>query len=118
VREIRFESAYMYFFSPLEGTIASRLPGQLPEEIRKERLARLIEIQNSIAMAESRKLLNAELEILVEGISKKGKNHLIGKTQTGRLVDFKGNEDLIGKYVTLRICRTSTWTLSGELLSK
>jgi tRNA-2-methylthio-N6-dimethylallyladenosine synthase len=118
VRRVRFESAYMYYFSPRPGTDAATMPGQLPEAVRKGRLARLIEVQNDIALTESQRLIGQRFEVLVEARSTRSPGHLVGKTRTGRAVDFAGNPDLIGRFVGVTIERARAWTLSGTLAAE
>lgn len=118
VRDVRFESAFMYYYSPRQGTEAANFDNQIPEEIRKERLARLIELQNNIAFEESQKQLYKEVEILVDSVSSKKETHLVGKTRSGRVVDFPGNKNLIGSYVKIRIEKARLWTLSGKLVNQ
>jgi tRNA-2-methylthio-N6-dimethylallyladenosine synthase len=114
VEEVRFEAAYTYYYSPREGTPAASLPGALPETERKGRLARLIEVQNRIALEESRKHLGRTLEVLVEGPSERSAGNLLGKSRTGRVVDFPGGMERIGTFVPVRIERARNWTLSGR----
>ncbi|GAB4276185.1 MAG: tRNA (N6-isopentenyl adenosine(37)-C2)-methylthiotransferase MiaB [Candidatus Rifleibacteriota bacterium] len=116
VKRVRFESAFMYYYSPREGTEAAQMTNQIPEAIRKERLARLIKLQNNIAFEESQKQLHQELEVLVDSISSRKQSHVAGKTRTGRVVDFAGNPDLIGSYVRVKIDKARIWTLSGTLI--
>jgi tRNA-2-methylthio-N6-dimethylallyladenosine synthase len=116
VREVRFESAYMYYFSPRPGTRAASLPGLLPEEERKHRLARLIELQNRISWEESQKLVGRTLPVLFEGHSERTPGHLLGKTRTGRAVDCAAPPTLIGTIHPVRIDRARAWTLSGTLV--
>lgn len=117
VKEVRFEAAYMYYFSPREGTKAASFEGLLPEGTRKDRLARLIEVQNRIAVEESAKLVGKRFEVLAEAPSHRVKGNLIGKTRTGRIVDFPASESLIGSYVQVDIERARNWTLSGKMTS-
>lgn len=116
VREVRFESAYTYYYSPREGTPAASMAGMLPEEERKARLSRLIEVQNAISEEESRKQIGRTFEILVDGTSERTPGHLLGKTRTGRVVDFAGSPDLVGSFVRVKIERARLWTMSGSLL--
>lgn len=113
VRQIRFDSAFMYYFSPREGTRAVDLPEQLPEPVRKERLARLIELQNKISTEISTGLSGQVVEVLVEAPSTHSPGHFYGKTRTGRVVDFAGDASLIGRFVQVRVERTRLWTVSG-----
>lgn len=117
VKKVRYESAFMYYYSPRQGTAAAELGDQIPVKVRKERLARLIELQNNISLEESQKQLHREVEVLVDTISSKKKTHVAGKTRTGRVVDFAGTPELFGQYVKVRIDKARIWTLSGTLLT-
>lgn len=115
--KVGFDSAFMYYYSPRAGTSAESLPGQLSESVRKERLARLIELQNSIGLKKSQMLVGKKHKVFVESLNQRaGARNLVGKTRTGRSVDFLGTEDLIGKFVDLIITHARNWTLSGRLL--
>lgn len=116
VRQVAYDSAFMYYYSPREGTRAVDLPDQLPEQVRKERLARLIELQNKIGTEISATLVGKTVEVLAEAPSTHSPGHLYGKTRTGRVVDFAGATSLIGRFVQVRIDRTRLWTVSGTLI--
>jgi len=118
IKSIRYESAFMYFYSPREGTEAANLPEQLDEELRKTRLAKLIEIQTAISLEESQKLTGREFEVLVESEASRNKGFLVGKTRTGRSVDFAGDRSLIGQFVTIQIEKARNWTLSGTRIHR
>ena len=113
VRQARFDTAYMYFFSPRPGTKAADFPDQLPEEQRKARLARLIEVVNRIALEVSQKQIGRRFEVLVEELGDKP-GMVKGKTRPGRTVDFAGDASLIGKLVEVEITEARLWTLSGR----
>ena len=117
VKKVRYESAFMYFYSLRSGTEAAKMAEQLGEDEKKARLARLIEVQNRISLEESRKLIGHEYEILVESAAARDQNHLVGKTRGGRSVDFPGDKSLIGSYVQVRIEKARNWTLSGRMLN-
>ncbi len=118
IKQVRYESAYMYYYSPRPGTKAASMEGQLPDEVRKDRLARLIEIQNQIGREESVKLQGKTFEVLVESEASRDASHVYGKTRTGRVVDFEGDSSLIGKFVKVQIEQTRNWTLSGKLIKR
>ncbi len=118
VKKVRYESAYMYFYSPREGTEAASLPDQIQESERKKRLASLIEVQNKIGHEESQKLIGKTLEVLVESKAARDSAHVVGKTRTGRSVDFEADKSLIGQFVQVRIDVARNWTLSGSLISR
>ena len=113
VREVGFDSAFTFIYSPREGTPAARWPEQIPEEIKKERIYQLIELQNSISDAQMRRLVGTRQELLVEGRSKDG---LVGRTRTNRQVHFAGPAALYGSLVTVEITEASTWSLQGRII--
>lgn len=115
VREVRFESAFTYYYSPREGTPAASMQGLLPEEERKARLAELIKVQNRISEEESQAQVGKTFELLVDAASERTPGHMIGKTRTGRVVDFPGTPDLVGTFVHVTIDRARLWTMSGTL---
>lgn len=116
VKQIRYESAYMYYYSPRPGTKAASMPNQLADYIKKGRLARLIEIQNQISNEESQKQLGKTFEVLVESVASRSDFRVLGKTRTGRPVDFEGDPSLIGKFVNVKIDSARNWTLSGRIV--
>ena len=111
VEDVRFDSAFTFIYSPREGTPAARFPDQVPEEVKKERIYRLIDLQNRISGEKMQKLVGTKQELLVEGTSEQG---LVGRTRTNRQVFFAGPEELIGELVTVEITEASTWTLLGK----
>lgn len=115
IKQIRYESAFMYFYSPREGTQAATMTELLPEESRKARLAKLIEVQTEISLVESQKLIGRELEVLIESAASRNQGHLVGKTRSGRSVDFAGDPALIGSFAKVKIIKARNWTLSGKL---
>ena len=115
VRSVCFDSAFMYYFSPRSGTDAAEMGGQLPLELRKRRLAELIEVQNGISLQISRGLIGRELEVLVDKPTARSDGHLTGKTSGGRAVDFKGAAQLVGSYQKVIVEKARNWTLSGKL---
>ncbi|MCK9525791.1 MAG: tRNA (N6-isopentenyl adenosine(37)-C2)-methylthiotransferase MiaB [Limnochordia bacterium] len=113
VREVGFSSAFTFIYSPREGTPAARLPNQIPEEIKKERIYELIRVQNAISDSHMQLLIGTAQELLVEGRSKDG---LIGRTRTNRQVHFTGPDELVGSLVSVEITNASTWSLQGRIL--
>lgn len=113
VEEVRFDSAFTFIYSPREGTPAARFPDQVPEEVKKERIYRLIEFQNKISAEQIQKLVGTKQEILVDGTDEHG---LIGRTRTNRQVHFAGSPELVGEVVTVEITEAGTWTLRGRVV--
>ena len=114
-REVGFDSAYTFIYSPREGTPAAKMTDNVPMEVKKERLHRLNELVNAFALEKNKKLEGKMVEVLVEGESKKNPDVLTGHTRSNKVVHFRGSKSLIGKLVHVRIVTAKTWTLLGEL---
>ncbi|PKM83584.1 MAG: tRNA (N6-isopentenyl adenosine(37)-C2)-methylthiotransferase MiaB [Firmicutes bacterium HGW-Firmicutes-13] len=114
VERVRFDSAFTFIYSPRKGTTAADMPGQIPQEVRKERLRRLMEVQNRISREINDELKGETVEVLVEGISKQEPLMLTGRTRTNKIVNFKGKKELLGELVRVRITESRTWSFLGE----
>jgi len=116
-KEIEFDDAFTFIYSNRENTIASLMPDQVPLQVKKERLWRLINLQKEISTKINKNLEGEILEILVDKKSIKNiPNQLSGRTRTNKTVVFVGNEELVGQLVKVKIINSDTWTLYGELV--
>jgi len=118
LEKVRFDSAYTFLYSKRTGTPAAKREDQVPEEVKKRRFDRLLEVQNRISREINDGYMGKEVEILVEGLSKNNDETYTGRTSTDKIVHFKGREELIGKLVTVRIEQVQTWSLFGTLIEK
>lgn len=116
VREVGFDSAYTFIFSPREGTPAASMVDTTPESEKKDRLYRLIEEQTRISRKRNEELDQQTVEVLVEGISKTNPDILFGRTAGNKTVNFPADEALIGQLVNVKITEVRTWSLNGELV--
>ncbi len=114
VKEIGFDGAFTFCYSPLAGTKAAEFKERVTQEVSKERLRKLIEVQQGITLERNKPLIGQNLEVLVEGISKKSPYELEGRTWGNKIVIFKGKENLIGELISLRITEAGCWALRGE----
>ncbi|MEJ9210357.1 tRNA (N6-isopentenyl adenosine(37)-C2)-methylthiotransferase MiaB [Bacillus smithii] len=116
VREVGFESAYTFIYSPREGTPAAKMKDNVPMEVKKERLQRLNELVNELSAKAMKKYEGKIVEVLVEGESKNNPDVLAGYTRRNKLVNFKGPKTAIGQIVKVKITEAKTWTLNGEMV--
>lgn len=116
VEKVRFDTAYTFLYSKRTGTPAAKREEQIPEDTKKERFNRLLDLQNNISREINDNLLGQEVEILVEGLSKNSNEMYTGRTRTNKIVNFKGNEDLVGKLVKVKIDKVLTWSLEGSII--
>lgn len=115
-REVGFETAFTYIYSPREGTPAAKMVDNVPLEVKKERLQRL----NAVVQEFSSKALKAYegqvVEVLVEGSSKKRDDVLAGYTRKNKLVNFAGDKELVGQLVKVKILEAKSYSLRGEFV--
>jgi len=116
VEKVRYDSAYTFLYSKRTGTPAAKKNNQVPEEVKKHRFDRLLEVQNRISKEINNQLLGAEVEVLVEDLSKNNPEAYTGRTRTNKVVNFKGSRDLVGKIVKVKIEKAQTWSLEGRLI--
>lgn len=118
LKEVRFDGAYTFIYSPRSGTPATRFKEQVTETEQKNRLQRLIDVQNDISREINNALNNETVEVLVEGESKTNADVLQGRTDTNKIVLFRGTKELVGKIVQVRVTEPQTWLLKGQLISR
>jgi len=114
IKQARFDNAFMFIYSPRKGTKAAEMKNQTPEEVKMDRFNRLLEAQNKNCIENNRLLVGKEIEVLVEGASKKDKNALMGRTRANKVVNFSGPPSLIDELARVKIKEARSWSLVGE----
>jgi tRNA-2-methylthio-N6-dimethylallyladenosine synthase len=118
VRQVEFDLAYTFIYSPREGTPAANLTDTISVYDKKRRLQKLIEVQNEISKKKNQQYVGEIVEVLVEGYSKTNPQKLTGRTRTNKIVNFIGEETLIGQLVHIRIDLAKTWSLEGVYINE
>jgi tRNA-2-methylthio-N6-dimethylallyladenosine synthase len=113
-REVQFDNAYIFKYSQRRDTPAAEMPGQVPQEIREERNHRLLDLVNEIAARKYNDFIGRQVEILVEGPSKKNAARYTGRTRCNRIVLFDGSARHQGQLMDVKIERTGSFTLYGD----
>lgn len=116
VREVGFDSAYTFVYSPREGTPAAVMEDNIPMEVKKRRLQRLNEVVNENSRSSNDTMLGQIVEVLVEGESKNNASILSGRTRSNKLVHFEGGSELIGQFVHVEITDPMTWYIKGNIV--
>ncbi len=115
MREVGYDSAFMFKYSERPGTYASKhLPDDIPEEVKIRRLNELIALQNEISAERNALQIGKTVEVLAEGTSKRSRNQLFGRTEQNRVVVFDRGCYHIGDRVLVKITSSSSATLKGE----
>ena len=115
VREVGFSSAFTFVYSRREGTVAAKMPGQIPEEVSKERIMELVALVNSLTREQSAKYVGCTCEILCEGYDEK-RGLFLGRDEYGRMGYFACDKNVIGEFVTLAVKEANGVSLMGELV--
>lgn len=117
LREVRYDAAFTFAYSPRSGTPAASMLDQVASGVSKQRLLQLIETQNEIALEQNQALVGSLQSVLVEGPSKNDPERLTGRTRGNKLVHFSGESGLRGQLVMVRIDAAQTWNLMGTIAS-
>jgi tRNA-2-methylthio-N6-dimethylallyladenosine synthase len=113
-REVEFDNAYIFKYSPRRDTPAADMPDQVPQALREERNHRLLELVNDIAARKYNTFIGRQMQILVEGPSRKNAARYTGRTRCNKIVLFDGGERHRGQLMDVKIERTGSFTLYGD----
>ena len=118
MREVGYDSAFMFKYSERPGTYASKhLPDDVPEDVKIRRLNELIHLQTEMSAVANKRDEGKEFDVLVEGFSKRSREQLCGRTEQNKMVVFNKGNHHIGETVRVRITGSTSATLLGELLN-
>ncbi len=115
VEKVRFASAFTFVYSKRPGTRAASAENQVPEDVKNDRIRRLVDLQNRITYEENQKLLGTLQKVLVERGSKRGEGFYMGRSEGGRTVNLQGTPDILGRIVTVKIVRAGKNSLTGKI---
>lgn len=115
VKRVEFAGAFTFIYSRRSGTVADKMDGQIDEETSKSRIVKLIDLQNEINRKQSKEYLNKTIKVLCEGYDDKKKTYL-GRDTYRRMAYFNSDENLIGKFVKIKITKTGGISLFGEIV--
>lgn len=117
MREVGYDSAFMFKYSERKGTFASKnLPDDVPEEVKLRRLQEMIDLQMELSLESNKRDIGKEFEVLVEGYSKRSREQLSGRTSQNKVVLFENQGQKVGDLVRVKIKDASAITLFGDIL--
>ena len=115
MEECAYDSAFMFKYSERPGTYAAKhLPDDVPEDVKIRRLNEIIALQTRLSAESNRRCIGQTYEVLVEGVSKRSKEQLFGRTEQNKVVVFDRGNHRIGDFVQVRITESTSATLKGE----
>jgi len=115
MKEVGFDSAFMFKYSERPGTFAAKhLPDNVPEDVKIERLNRMIALQNELSLCSNKRDVGKTFEVLVEGHSKRSRDDMFGRTQQNKVIVFPAGDTRIGDRVMCQVERATSATLIGK----
>ncbi len=118
VRKVKFEQIFMFIYSRRVRTPADKMENQVPEEIKHKRFDKLKKLYEEVLAENNKEYIGTTQNILVEGYSKTNSEFLTGRTDTNKVVIFKGDSKLIGRFIQIKIISEHMWYLKGEILNE
>lgn len=118
VKEVGFDSAYTFLYSPREGTPAASMEDNVPLEVKKARLQRLNAQLAANAREKNEQLRGEIVEVLIEGESKNNANVLSGRTRTNKLVHLEGPKEWVGQFIMAKVTEAQTWYIKAESIEQ
>lgn len=115
IDSVHYSQAFTFMYSKRSGTLAANMEDQIPLDVKKRRLQRLMSEQNQKSLEWRQQMIGKMYEVLVEGPSKTNPQRLTGRTRGNELVVFNGNPEIIGSLVNVRIIEAGSWTLVGDI---
>lgn len=116
LKTVVFDGAFTFVYSPREGTKAAKMDGQITPEVKRDRIMRIVDVQNEINRVESLKYVGKTVEILVEDFDKK-RNAYMGRDERGRMAYFEFGKNIIGRFAQVEITSTGGMSLLGRVKS-
>lgn len=115
-KEVEFDSAFTFIYSPRPGTPAAKREDQVPEDVKSRRFQELLDVIYPIFNKKNQKEIGTTHKVIVESISKNNDEMLSGRTFSNKLIHFKGNKELIGEVVKVKVASNTSFTLEGEIV--
>lgn len=117
MREVGFDSAFMFKYSERPGTLASKhMPDNVAEDVKIDRLNRMIAVQNELSLASHRSEIGREVEVLVEGVAKRSREQMVGRTPQNKTVVFPRGEFKVGQTARVKVVDATSATLIAEII--
>jgi tRNA-2-methylthio-N6-dimethylallyladenosine synthase len=118
LEKVRFDNIFSFIYSKREGTPAARMEFVLSDEEIHQNFDRLLQVQNRISKEKNDAYVGKIVTVLVDGVSKNNQQTLSGRTDTSKIVNFRGDSSLEGKYVKVKVTEAHTWSLNGALVEE
>ncbi len=116
LKRVRYDTIFSFIYSKRPGTPAAKMEDCLTDEEKHKNFDELLRVQNEISKEKNDAYLGTVQKVLIEGESKTNPEYMCGRTEGGKVVNFKGDKSQIGKIVNVKITKTQTWSLGGKII--
>jgi tRNA-2-methylthio-N6-dimethylallyladenosine synthase len=117
MEKIKFDNVFSFKYSKREGTEAADLDNALNDSVKELRLKTLQELQDRHTWERNKAAVGSEVDVLVEGFSRNSRSDVTGRTRSNKIVNLKGDANLIGKNVTVRVLKAHRHSLRGDVVT-
>ena len=118
LKEVEYDTIFSFIYSKRNGTPAAKMPDVMDEVQKHQNFEAMLAVQNEISRRKNDAYLGRTETVLVEGFSKNNRETLTGRTEGGKVVNFPGEKEQIGQMVKVKITKTQTWSLFGEMIEE
>lgn len=118
LKEVEYDTIFSFIYSKRNGTPAAKMPDVMDEAQKHRNFEAMLAVQNEISRRKNDAYLGRTETVLVEGLSKNNQETLTGRTEGGKVVNFPGTKEQIGQMVKVKITKTQTWSLFGEMIEE
>ncbi len=118
LKEVEYDTIFSFIYSKRNGTPAAKMPDVMDEAQKHQNFEAMLAVQNEISRRKNDAYLGNTETVLVEGFSKNNQETLTGRTEGGKVVNFPGTKEQIGQMVKVKITKTQTWSLFGEIIEE
>lgn len=114
IKRVKYDNIYSFIYSKRTGTKAAEMLDSTPDEVKSQRMRKLLEVQREISSENYRRFIGRKMRVLVDGISKKREGFVSGKSNEFIIVEFEGDRSLIGQFVDVEITDAMNWAVVGR----
>lgn len=116
IKRVKYDNIYSFIYSKRTGTKASEMPDFTSDEVKSQRMRKLLEVQREISSENYRRFIGKKMRVLVDDISKKRAGYVSGKSNEFIIVEFEGDKSLIGQFVDVEITDSMNWAVVGKMI--
>lgn len=116
IKRVRYDNIYSFIYSKRSGTKAAEMPDAVSDEVKSRRMRELLEVQREISTEHYKRFIGRRMRVLADDVSKKKKGCITGKSSEFIIVEFEGDESLIGQFVDVEVTGSMNWAVTGRIV--